>query len=76
MNKIRRQSLQEIADRLEELKADLETLQEEEEAYRDNMPENLWGSERYEKAEDAISNMEDAVSSLEDSIESIGSAIE
>ena len=50
MNNIRRKSLRDIAEQLEELKASLEELQEEEEEYRDNMPENLQGSERYEAA--------------------------
>lgn len=76
MNRIRRKSLQGIIDLLEELKGSLEELQEGEEDYRDNMPENLCGSERYEKAEEAISNIEDAVSSLEDVICSIEAAME
>ena len=41
MNKIRRKSLQSIIDQLEELKGSLEDLQAEEEAYRDNIPENM-----------------------------------
>ena len=61
MNKIRRKAIEEIREQLEELKASLEDLQEEEEEYRDNMPDNLQGSERYEKADEAVSNMEDAV---------------
>ena len=76
MNKIRRKSLQDIIDQLEEPKAILEELQSEEEDYRDNMPENLQGSERYEKADEAVSNMEDAVSSPEEAISSIESAVE
>ena len=40
------------------------------------MPENLMESERYEKAEAAISNMEDAVSNLEEAISSIEAAME
>ena len=49
MNKIRRKNLQSIIDQLEELKGSLEDLQAEEEAYRDNIPENMQESERYEK---------------------------
>ena len=48
MNKIRRKNLQAIIDRLEELKGSLEDLQAEEEEYRDNIPENMQESERYE----------------------------
>lgn len=76
MNRIRRKNLQSIIDQLEELKGSLEDLQAEEEEYRDNMPENLWGSERYDKAEEAISNMEDAISALEEAIGSIDAATE
>ena len=48
MNKIRRKNLQSIIDQLEELKGSLEDLQAEEEEYRDNIPENMQESERYE----------------------------
>ena len=68
--------MQSIIEQIEELKGTLEDLQQEEEEYRDNMPENLWNSERYERAEEAISNIEDAVSALEEATSSIESAIE
>ena len=55
MNKIRRKNLQSIIDQLEELKGSLEDLQAEEEEYRDNIPENMQESERYEKADEARS---------------------
>lgn len=76
MNKIRRKGLQSIIYQIEELKSSLEDLQAEEEEYRDNMPENLWGSERYDKAETAIAGMENAVSALEEAICSIDAATE
>ena len=76
MNKIRRKNLQSIIDQLEELKSSLEDLQSEEEEYRDNMPENLQGSERYELADAACDNLCDAVSNLEETISSIETAIE
>lgn len=76
MNKIRRKSLQGIINQLEELKSSLEDLQAEEEEYRDNMPENLQGSERYEVADAACDNLSDAVSDLEEVISSIEAAIE
>lgn len=76
MNKVRRKNLQAIIDQLEELKGSLEDLQSEEEEYRDNMPENLQGSERYELADAACDNLCDAVSNLEEVISSIEAAIE
>lgn len=68
MNRERRKSIQSIIDQLEELKGSVEDIQSEEEEYRDNFPENLQGSERYEIAEEAIENLEAAVSSLEEVI--------
>lgn len=76
MNRVRRKNLQSIIDQLVELKGSLEDLQTEEEEYRDNMPENLQGSERYEQADDACSNLSDAVDNLDEVISSIEAAIE
>ena len=53
MNKVRRKELQELYDIISEAKDRLEMLHDEEEEYKDNMPENLQSSERYEKAEAA-----------------------
>lgn len=76
MNKIRRKNLQSIIDQLEELKSSLEGLQAEEEEYRDNIPENMQGSERCEKADEASGNLSGAVDNLEEVISGIKAAIE
>ena len=68
--------LTDIKDRIESLKSDLETLLEEENDYLDNIPENMQGGERYEKAENAVSSLENAVSSLEEAMDDIESATE
>ena len=76
MNKARRKALDEVISKIEEAKELLENLQAEEEEYRDNMPENLQGSERYEAADAAVDNMSSAVDALEEAISSIESAQE
>ena len=76
MNRIRRKALQEISDRIEEIMSALETLKEEEEEYRDNMPENFYGSERYEKADAACDCLGAAYDSLQEAMDSISEAIE
>lgn len=76
MNAVRRKALLEIIGGIERLRSDLEDLMQEEEEYRDNMPENLQGSERYERADEAVTAMEDAVSNLSDAIDNIDSARE
>lgn len=76
MNKARRKALDEVISKIEEAKEPLENLQAEEEEYRDNMPENLQGSERYEAADAAVDNMSSAVDALDEAISSIESAQE
>lgn len=76
MNRSRRKNLQSILDKLEDLKSDLELIQEEEDEYRDNIPENMQESERYEKADEACANLETAISDLEEVMESIECAME
>lgn len=69
MNKARRKTLDEIRDQIQDLRDQLEEVMNEEEEYRDNMPENLQNSERYEIAENACSNLDDALSSIESAAE-------
>lgn len=75
MNNVRRKELNKIIESLEILKGELETLHEEEEMCRDNMPESLWGSEKYERADEACENLESAFGSLEEAIEYIDNAV-
>ena len=76
MNKARRKALDEVISKIEEAKELMENLQAEEEEYRDNMPESLQGSERYEAADAAVDNMSSAVDALDEAISSIESAQE
>lgn len=76
MNKIRRKNLQTIIDRLGDIKADLEEITCEEEEYRDNIPENLQSSEKYERADEACDNLNDAADTLNEVIDSITTAME
>ena len=64
MNKQRRKALNEIYDKLTELRELLEEVKDEEEEYLDNVPENLQSSERYEMAQEAFDNMDSAVYSI------------
>lgn len=64
MNKTRRNELEEINEKLADLRTQLEELLTDEQEYFDNMPENLQGSLRGEDSEQAISNLECAISDL------------
>lgn len=71
MNRIRRKQLSDLIDKLYVIQSDLECLKDEEGEYRDNIPENLQNSERYEKADNACDSLDSALSSLEEMIEYI-----
>ena len=76
MNQARRKKIQDVSDQLEELKSALEDVLQEEEEYRDNIPENLQGSARYEAADEACDTLSGAVDGLEDIITSLGELAE
>jgi len=76
LNKERRKVLQDIADKAIDLAGELECVRDEECEYRDNIPENLQTSERYEKAESAIYSIEEAIEELTRASDNILEAIE
>jgi len=76
MNKARRKELQEVIEKINEAKELLENIMCDEEEYRDNMPENLQSSEKYEKADEACYSMQEAIDQLEEAITNIETAQE
>lgn len=76
MNKQRRGQLQDIIARLEIISEDLESLRDEEDDYRDNIPENLQGSEKYENSENASYSMDEAIDNISSAVDSINEAID
>jgi len=76
MNKARRKQLDEILESIEFARDELETIKNDEEEYRDNMPENLQGSEKYELADTSCSSMQEAIDQLETATSNIKSAKE
>lgn len=70
MNKQRRKSLEKIHDKLQTLQGELEEIINEEESYKDNLPESMVN--RIEQAEDALSSMDDALTHLIDAIDALG----
>jgi len=76
MNKPRRKQLENLSGRISEIKDELESILSDEEEYRDNMPENLQSSERYETSDNACSEMQDALCSLEEAVSNIDAAQE
>lgn len=76
MNKVRRKQLDDIISKIQDISEELESVMNDEEEYRDNMPENLQGSERYEMADSACSSMQEAIDQLEEAVSNIETAQE
>ena len=76
MNNPRRKTIRAIIDSLNDLRNTLDDVYDEEETYRDSIPENMQGGERYEKADEACDNLSDAVDGLDEVISSLEAAME
>lgn len=76
MNKTRRDELDRIRSRLEQALDSLEAVKSEEEDSRDNTPESLQYTDRYEQSEAACDSLAEAVGNLEAAIDAIIEATE
>lgn len=76
MNNTRRKALNKIREQIEDIKMAIEELRDEEQEYLDNIPENLHGGEKYEKAINAVYEMDDAINNLDAVLENIENAVE
>lgn len=76
MNKERRKQLAQAQEMLEQAQSIIEDCLGEEEDYRDNMPENLQGSEKYEVADNACDNMQYALDNISEAISNVEEAQE
>lgn len=56
---------EDLAGKLDDLANEIETVKDEEEEYRNNMPENLHDSERYYDSEAAVDALTEAHTSIE-----------
>jgi flagellar biosynthesis chaperone FliJ len=75
MNQKRRDGLDKLVSEIEQLKSDLEGFRDEEQEYKDNMPESLQNGDKGEAATAAIEYMENAITKLEEALDDIANAI-
>lgn len=66
MNTQRRKQIEGIKTKLEEAKADIETLQSEEQDYHDNMPESIQAGEKGDRASEAADQLQSAADAIEE----------
>ena len=74
MNKTRRKAVHDLCVELDKIESSLTSLLQEEDDYRDNMPESFTETERYsdsEEASDALSSAIDSVAEAKDSLVNI-----
>lgn len=69
MNKDRRKSIERIVDKINEIKADLTWVRNDEEEAYDNLPEGIQSSERGDSMQEAIEAMDDADGSLQEAVD-------
>ena len=69
MNKDRRNKIDLLRSRLEEIMEQINELAEEERDAFDNLPESIQESERGENMENAFDNLDSAVASIEEAVD-------
>lgn len=76
MNATRRKDINNIIDKLDELKSQIEDLMQEEQDALDNLPESLQYSERGERMQEAVDALENASESVQEVIDNLNEATE
>ena len=74
MNKSRRGLLSTIGSQIEDLKAQVETLKEQEQNAFDSLPEGLQCTERGQVIEEAVAHLDTSLETLQDAIDAINDA--
>ena len=81
MNKLRRKYINKIIERirlasnntsideLKDIAGEIEIIQNEEEDYRDNIPENMYGGSKYEAADEACDNLSYAYDCIDEAMD-------
>jgi len=71
MNKARRKQIAQLLEQLENLKADLDSILEQEQDAFDNLPESLQEGERGQASQTAIESLETAQSAFEEIVDAL-----
>lgn len=74
MNKARRTRINEIIEKLNALKEDVEAIMDEEQESFDNMPESLQEGERGDAMQEAIDNLSSAMYFIGEAVDSLDEA--
>lgn len=75
MNAARRKQIDRVVSRLNDIKADLESIQTEEQDAFEAMPESLQAGERGQRSEQASDSIEESLDSIEGALDALQEAI-
>ena len=75
MNQKRRNAIDALIAKLEDLKSEVEAIRDEEQEYFDAMPESLQGGDKGTVAEEAISSLEEAAGNLDSVLDNLSAAV-
>lgn len=76
MNKQNRKDLEKLIDKLDEIKTDIEFMQEDEESKYDNLPEGIQDSEKGDAMQEAIEYLGYAVDSIDEAIDNLQTVVD
>jgi F0F1-type ATP synthase membrane subunit b/b' len=71
VNAARREQIGTIADAIEQLRVDLESLRDEEQEYFDNMPESFQQAQKGQDAEAAVDSLSESVDGLDEVVSNL-----
>ncbi len=72
MNQERRERIKKTVIKISECVGELESIKDEEDDSRDNIPENLQGGDAYQQSEDCSDALQDAIDSINEAGEKLG----
>lgn len=76
MNKARRKRIETIVEKLTDLRAELDDIQDEERTALDSLPENMQSGEKAEKYEEVIDQIQEALDDLDQVTEKLNETIQ
>lgn len=76
MNKQNRRDIEKLIEKLDEVKTDLEFMQDDEESKYDNLPEGIQDSDRGDAMQEAIEYLGYAVDSIDEAIDNLQTVVD
>lgn len=76
MNNQQRKRIEKLLEQISDIKAEVESIRDEEQGKFDNMPENFQQGEKGQRLEEVVGNLDDAITDIESLEQNLNSANE